>query len=851
VLNIGKLAAGRASYYVSLAAGVEDYYTGHGEPAGRWFGHGAELLGLDGVVTADDLSAVLAGRAPGSDDRLTRARMAGFDLTFRAPKSVSLMFGLGEFGSVAGEVVGAHEAAVQAAVGYLERVACVTRRRVDGEITRFVGDGFVAAGFGHQTSRAGDPTLHTHVLVANMTRTGDGRWGALDGFQIFDQAKTAGYLYQAHLRGELTRRLGVEWGPVVNGCADVAGVPDGVIVEFSQRRAEILDRMEQRGEWSAKAAQAAALDTRRAKDYQVDGTELRAGWAERADRVGFGPDRIAELVERAVRRDPVGLGVGDTFGELAGPDGLTKHNSTFGRPDVVRAIASRLPEGADVATVEGLADTFLFTSKPVRVDSMHGRLWTTQELLDTEHRVIAGVVARRHDRAGIAGRAEVTAAIAARSTISDEQGDMVADLCLSGHGVDVVVGAAGTGKTFALDTARHAWQRSGFTVYGAALSARAAAELEAGSGIGSVTIARLLAQLESGRLRFDDRTVVVIDEAAMVGTRTLDRLHHATGSVGAKLVLVGDPAQLAEIEAGGTFRALTEQLDVVRLVENRRQVEPWERRALDDLRAGRIADAVAAYDNRQRIIVVADPDTLRDRVIDDWFASHQTGENALMIAAHRAEVRDLNRRARRLLDDAGRLGSTRLVVGPLEFAEGDRIMAVGRNHYDLDIFNGDLGTITHIDPDTRHITFQSDRVGTVRTMPAARIEDGCLDHGYARTNHKAQGVTVDRTFTLGDDGDLDRQAAYAALSRGRKDNRLYVLEPDDDPTNHNSPDQVVRDHVERELSRDRSQRLASDQITKRSLSDELLTHLPALAAGTERVPEPHFGRDDDLGIELW
>jgi len=849
VLNIGKLAAGKATYYLSLATGAEDYYTGHGEPAGRWFGHGAAVLGLDGLVTAEDLTAILAGRAPGADVRLTRARMAGFDLTFRAPKSVSLLYGLGATDTVAGEVVAAHEAAVDAAVGYLERSACATRRRVDGDITRIAGEGFVAAGFRHQTSRAGDPTLHTHVLVANMTRTPDGRWGALDGRQVFDHAKTAGYLYQAQLRAELTRRLGVEWGPVVNGCADVAGIPDRVIREFSKRRKEILERMDERGQWSAKAAQAAALDTRRAKDYRVDAAGLRTGWTERAERAGFGPDELVELLDAGRRREPSLSAAGGLVAELAGPDGLTKHKSTFTRPDVIRAYASALGDGGDVDAIEDLAGVYLSVTGPVPVGPVNGvEAWTTRELLETERRLIAGIVARRHASTAVTTRADVLAAITARPTISDEQADMVAELCLCGHGVDVVVGAAGTGKTFALDTARAAWEQSGHHVYGAALSARAAAELHAGSGIESVTIARLLAQLDSGRLLLDARSVVVVDEAGMVGTRTLDRLHRSTAAAGAKLVLVGDPAQLPEIEAGGAFRALTERLDPIRLVDNRRQIESWERHALHDLRSGRVGDAVAAYDDRQRIIVVSDPDTLRQRVIDDWFTSHHTGEQALMIAAHRSEVDDLNQRAHQLLDADGRLGTTRLVVGAVEFAEGDRVMAVARNHYDLDILNGDLGTITRIHQ-SGAVTFTSDRTGAPRTMPAKRIEDGHLGHGYARTNHKAQGATVDRTFTLGDDGDLDRQAAYTALSRGRIENRLYVLEPDTDLTEPARPDEVVRDHVERELSRDRSQNLASDHLERSSLSDELLAHLPSPA--TEPAQTPDRGLDDDLGIDIW
>ena len=853
MLNIGKLGAGRADYYLSLATGVEDYYTGHGEAAGRWFGHGAELLRLHGTVDADDLTAILEGRRPGSDERLTRTKVPGFDLTFRAPKSVSVLYALGDPDSMS-SVVEAHEAAVDAAIGYLEREACVTRRRVDGEVTGFTGEGFVAAGFRHRTSRAGDPTLHTHVLVANLTRTPHGRWGALDGRHIYRHALTAGYLYQAQLRAELTRRLGVEWGPVVNGCADVAGLPDAVIREFSKRRAEILERMEDRGQWSAKAAQAATLDTRRAKDYQVTPGQLRDDWAVRAERLGWGPDRVRDLIDRAHPRMPDPGDLDAVFVELASPEGLTKHASTFTRPDVVRAIASRMADGADVELIDGLADVFVCTTDAIPVGEVKGvPAWTTPELLAVEHRLLAGAEIRTRDRAGVAVRAEVADAIAGRATISDEQADMVAELCLSGRGIDVVIGAAGTGKTYALDTARDAWQRSGFTVHGAALSARAAAELQAGSHIESITVARLLAQIDSGRIVLDHKSVVVVDEAGMVGTRTLDRLHQVTDTAKAKLVLVGDPEQLPEIEAGGAFRALTQRPDAIELVDNRRQIEPWERRALHDLRTGQIAAAVEAYDQQHRIVMVADPDTLRDRVVADWFTSTQAGERALMIAAHRSEVRDLNQRARELLDTAGQLGTTRLVIGGQEFAEGDRVMAIGHNHYDLDILNGDLGTITGLEPDGS-VTFRCDRTGSERTMPVERIQLGLLDHGYARTNHKAQGATVDRTFTLGDDGDLDQQAGYTALSRGRLENRLYVLQPDHDlRPGRPQPglddldldvaggrQDVRRRHVEQELGRDRRQDLAS----------RLLANLPK-PEPDHRIPERSRDIADDHGIDLF
>ena len=847
MLSVGKMAVGQQSYYLRLAAGVEDYYTGRGEAPGRWLGRGSPLLGLDGDVDREDLTAVLEGRPPGDDmQRLTRARLPGLDFTFRAPKSVSLLYALGE-PAVPGEVVAAHEAAVDAAVGYLEREVCLSRRRTDGVQHQVPGEGFVAAGFRHQTSRAGDPTLHTHVLIANMTRMGDRRWGALHSRPMYRHAKTAGFLYQAQLRAELTRRLGVEWLPVVNGCADITGIPRHVVEVFSQRRAEILDLMEARAEHSARAAQSAALDSRRAKDYDVDPATLRADWAQRATAAGFGPPEIAGLLDRGVEREPLGWPPEMLFDTLASPDGVTEHASTFGRRDLVREIAGRMPEGADITLIEDLADEFLTDRRLVAVGEVAGEVrWTTVELLATEQRILDRAHHLRHTGAGIASSETVEAVLAGRPSISPEQAAMVRHLTTSGAGIDPVVGAAGTGKTYTLDAARHAWEASGHMVVGAALSARAAAELSAGSGIESMTVTRLLHQLRTNQIRLDHTSVVVIDESGMVGTRTLDALSARTAAAGAKLVLVGDTAQLPEIDAGGTFRALTEQTPPVQLVENRRQIHPWEIAALDHLRHQRTPDAVNAYATHDRIVTAETGDDLRQRLVEDWFDA--PGTNNIMIASRRVDVADLNHRARTLLEAAGRLGhpdpslDIRLRVGTREFAVGDQVMAVDRNQWDLDIVNGDIGLITRIDPKDRSITFLVERVGAERTMPADRLALGLLDHGYARTTYKTQGATVDRAFILAGDGDLDRQAGYTALSRGRLENRLYIptahndladaLAPSEQPTSEpdNERRRALLEHAVRELSRDRSRHLAS----------ELLAALPA--------PEGHPVTDDAAGL---
>ncbi len=306
MLNMSKLAAGPGAgrYYVDrVAHGREDYYAGEGEAPGTWMGGGAAMLGLAGEVSEQGIVRLLEARDPATGELLrepvSSGAVAGFDLTFRAPKSVSILFGIAE-PEVAREVVAAHDAAVAEAMAYMEREACRARRGRGGAVV-IEGRGFIGAAFRHRSSRAGDPQLHTHVVIANATQAADGRWTALDGRALFRHAKTAGYLYQAVLRAELSERLPVRWLAVERGTADLAGVPRGVIEHFSQRRAEILEHMAARGERSARAAQIATLETRRSKRHDVPVERLRAEWRARAAEHGLNRFQL-----RRVFRQPPG-----------------------------------------------------------------------------------------------------------------------------------------------------------------------------------------------------------------------------------------------------------------------------------------------------------------------------------------------------------------------------------------------------------------------------------------------------------------------------------------------------------------------------------------------------------------
>ncbi|MHB1891548.1 MAG: MobF family relaxase, partial [Acidimicrobiales bacterium] len=402
MLSIGKLAGGAEDYYLaSVARGQEEYYIGAGEAPGYWLGKGAASLCLEGEVEAEVLRALLAGRLPRgcSPAKLAgdpKRRVAGFDLTFSAPKSVSLLYGLSSE-DVSLSVREAHDEAVASALCYLEAHGTRARRGAGGA-TRIPTAGLVGAAFRHRTSRAGDPQLHTHVLCANLVQGDDGRWSAPDARLLYYQGRAAGYLYQAVLRHELARRLGVRFGPIRTGAAEIEGISPAVMRAFSTRRAAIEERLGTWGLDTPSAARVAALDTRPAKqpppravqldlgsakgpDGQVHAgatpdiyvaadpasntdTEsatngpgaLRETWQAKAAALGFHPGSLADLLGRP-RSDPPGEGCrANIVAELLSPAGLTAQVSSFERRDVICQVAARLPDGAPATVLELLAD---------------------------------------------------------------------------------------------------------------------------------------------------------------------------------------------------------------------------------------------------------------------------------------------------------------------------------------------------------------------------------------------------------------------------------------------------------------------------------------------------------------
>lgn len=824
-MSLWKLRVGVESYYLAqVASGLDEYYTGAGEAVGRWTGTGAPLLGLHGEVAGDDLRAVLAGLAPGTgltpngtQLKSHPRRVPGFDLTFSVPKSVSVVWALGD-PLIQTAVVESCEAALTEALAWLEREACFVRRgsnsvRTPGDPTgfgtrRMIAEGFVAAQFPHRTSRLGDPHLHWHVLVANTARGIDGRWTSLDGQALYRTQRTVGVVFQTAMRSELSQRLGVDWGPVHHDAAEIAGVPTRVLREFSQRSEQIAEWLDQRGVSGAAARTEAVLDTRVGKQVAADFATIEAVWRERAERLGWGPADLDQLLASAGttasaqsgRRDipthPATAGVLATASfeewlEWLLTERVTEKSGTFARFDLTQAIASTLPHDTSLAVVEATVDRALASAAVVQVGDHWSQrqpihapdrtvsddrelLYTSRSLLDVERRLLGHLIAGRVATIGVLDAGLVEAHIG-RSTLGDDQARAIRALTGSGDRVAVMVGRAGTGKTHTLGTLRAAYEDTGWSVVGLAPSARAARELQDGSGIGSTTIARHLVE----RRRITSTTVVVVDEAAMAGTRDIAAVLDQAAEVGAKVVLVGDHHQLPEVAAGGAFRAALDTLgeQVVELTVNRRQRHAWERDALDQLRCGDVETAFTAYRDHGRVVLADRPEDLHAIVLGDWHTT-RAQTDTLLLAGTRAEARLLNRHARHLLAAAGDLSLDGEVgIAGRSFAIGDQVVMCRNDRHQLltsgesfAVDNGMRGTIIDVSPDHMTVEITS---GEHVVLDRDYLDAGWVDHAYAVTIHKAQGVTCDSVLVVGPAG-LYREGAYVALSRARDDARLYV-----------------------------------------------------------------------------
>ncbi|WP_201359049.1 MobF family relaxase [Mycobacterium paraintracellulare] len=841
MLTISRLSRWSIAYYektaneakqaamdrVAAGGGLGEYYSEGDTRVPTWVVAGdavrvAELTGLSGAALAsgfadgDVATAWLdEGIAPnGATGRaFTKESVHGFDLTFAAPKSVSLVRALTS--EINEKVIAeAHSRAVKAAMDYLHEHAGYTRvhNPVSGKKDLQRLPGLVAIAYQHETSRCGDPHLHTHVIVPNRQARGDGVLVSIDSKSLHHGAKAAGVIYQAVLRHELHAEREFEWRDVDerSGMADIAGVTKACLKAWSRRSTRLREWARNNlvvvdGEPNAQQLAAAQKATRPAKPESQPWAELKEEW--RADARGLELDRAAHADARAARR--AAPRTPTDRARLARMVGAID-KSAFTRADLVELVGALLPvdaPGDPRTAIEKIVDTVAVrVSAPREAHHREGHELFTVDAVMVEEERIFGMVDDQDARTRLDVRPVDL------GDLSPDQARAIANIAHSPYLVQPLQAPAGAGKTHSLKALRGAAHRGHKEVLVLAPTGKAVDEaMRDGAGDRGLTVAKALKLIEDDQLNIDRRTVIVVDEASMLGTPELKKLMSCAVTGRAKMVLVGDAYQLSPVKArGGMFENLCEELPwSQRLGEVWRMRDPAERDmslALRSAHGNRLRTAVGWYRNHGRLHT-GDPIAMADDATNAYLQARAEGKDAAIIC-DRWEIADaINRKLHGTLtqaaapptdvapDTARFFTDTVRVARDQDVRAGDIIISrnndasltvqPGANHrageHVDQVRNGNRWQVVGVDA-------QRGRLAAERLTDGARtIFDGdyLREHitlGYATTLHAAQGITVGNSTTAGAcftvlSDKASRAMAYVGMTRGKDENHAYIYQP--------------------------------------------------------------------------
>jgi conjugative relaxase-like TrwC/TraI family protein len=780
--------------------------------------------------------AVIAGQDPTTGRDLGRrfgdGSVRGYDATFSAPKSVSVLFALGDQ-QVRGHVVAAHENAVDAVLGWVESHAH-TRMRHRGHVVCVDAEGTVVGVFRQHTSRSLDPQLHTHAVIANRVQAPDGRWLALDARTIKIDQRTLSALYHANLRSELTRRLGVTWHQPENGIAEIAGIETDVLAEFSQRTRDLERRLErklnrfreglgreptERERWGLERE--AAVDSRPAKGQGRSLAHLRREWWERTVALGHDPRLVMQqVIDKCRGLDGVDDRVVEGLTEAA-LVALGDGQSSWRPAELVRELAAAMPTSVAVeateltAALDRIADEVAHTrcvdiSRPVPsganlrrdarpiTESSVDRALTTRAILDEEEELIAWAEHRKsQDDSGTRSRPIRYAEhltpdqLAAAATIAD------------GDGLELIVGPAGAGKTTTLAAAVLNVTARGRMAFGVAPTAAAAEVLATEAGMHADTLDKLLIEHThptrppAPGYDLPRETTVIVDEAGTASTPKLAALARLADQHQWRIVLVGDPRQFSAVGRGGMFGHLVDSLGAVELERIHRFQHNWERRASLQLRSGDPA-ALLQYERHGRLHG-GTFGQMESEIIEAWQQARRQGETVALMANSNETVTHVNQLAQHVRLITGELNrrGPRLRVAEQTLLVGDEAVTrrndrTLRTDQGLMVKNRDHWTVTAIDND-RSVTVTG-RTGTIR-LPAQYVAQH-LELGYAQTSHATQGRTVDTALVL-IDTPTDSRGVYTPMTRGRNANHAYVATEENQAALDVLTQAVTRDWIDR------------------------------------------------------
>ncbi len=762
MLSVKSFKAGKSAQSIAnyvQQTGAETYYG-----SGYWGGQGAAAMGLSGSLEAGELERILAGRDPKTGEAITQkvdeAHKAGWDLTYSAPKSVSVIWAADP--AARGAITTAHEAAVSAAMVYLEKEAFYTRHGHAGKEHQPITEagGLVYSVHHHAATRAGDPGLHSHTIVANLTADGRG----ID----FDTCHKmiAGALYRAELASHM-KQLGytIERDET---SFKIAGVSQELVEHWSKRSEEIAEVMNEKGLSGAEAKAQVAADTRLDKSGESEHEAFKR-WEAEAKGFGYETKQVKELgaaSENKVTEMPAIKSIMDE---------LTMKDSTVSELQLKTAFiqASQGVYSAEKALASHEAGK---TDKSIiYLQSEQGLRATTQDVLDRERRMLEAAE-RMANRNTHQVAPEALLSSAKWETLRPEQKETVAHLTTGGDLV-ALQGWAGTGKTYALSVAVEAWQQSGYQVIASAPSNKAVEALSKEAGLDNVlNTTKLELQLARGEIALNDKTVLIIDEAGMEGSRRIGLLIDKAEAAGAKIVLQGDTKQLQSIEAGAAMRGVIEKTGAAELGHDsvvRQKAEIYKEIARD-VREGRAYEAITKLEKNGDISAHKDAKEAHKGASNAYLQDLAKGKESILVAFTRNEVKQLNAGVREALKEQGAIEKTghefKTANGTREFVNGDKVIFGEKQSFEnSQVINGSRGVVEAVTDKSIFVRLD-DTKELVRVDPETYNK---LDHGHATTVHKAQGLSTDTAHVVV--GDRSNQEwAYVAVSRHKEELTIHT-----------------------------------------------------------------------------
>ena len=775
------------NYYANLGEAENlDYYSEDGTSSGVYFGLGATELGLRGEVNASELRNLLAGFSPGGAQQLVSARSgakvsrrAGFDLTFSWAKSVSIAWAVAS-PELREQIDECAWKALRRTLELIQEVCGVARRGKDGAITESAKLTFAV--FSHDTARGlpgqtPDVNRHFHAVLPNVVVREDGTTGALDARSLFTRRMKMAL--GASFRAEFAKgldALGLTTQRPKNNrdepksWFELSCVPAPLIESMSKRRKEIETWLREQGLSGAKAAEKAALQTRYAKQKHSQ-CELLQSWRSTAGKYGFTSQSVKQSIGFSSWAPVESWRASKEVVRLA-LDSLTSTKARFSEIELLESTAVEAQcRGVGIDEILASVRSTIDNSQELVELQTDGfvRTFTTQEMLRLEKRMLGNASLLKSRSSHTVSLVDIQKAISQSPTLREEQREAVRYLC-GGGDIACLQGVAGAGKTFALKVAREAFETAGYRVIGSALAAKAACGLQDGAGIESTHLHSLLALIRDDAIRFDSNTILVVDEAGMIGTRQMQELLSLVSERKAKVVLVGATDQLQPIDAGRAYGGIVEAVGDISMNEIIRQREAWARRMVQDLRVGNSFRALQELEERGQLFIGQDRDEAIEQLVVDWkqhIARLSNLENTMCLAGTNIEVHRVNLRLQRERLLAGQLGTKSIEVDETRFFVGDRVMTT-RNNTKLYVQNGSLGVLTDIEGTNISIRLDSGFQIEIDTSEYMH-----LSLGYCFTTHKSQGTTVSDTFILTGDSMTDREMSYVEGSRARRATRLY------------------------------------------------------------------------------